>query len=83
MPEIPFRVVFEYDYEDGGYIATTPSLASVVGQGRTEQEAARDLEAALDFTVPRHHDELKRGTLRALIRDAGFEVADFVNAVKT
>ncbi len=51
MPEIPFRVIFEYDYEDGGYIATTPSLAGVVGQGQTKQEAARDLEEALDFTV--------------------------------
>jgi predicted RNase H-like HicB family nuclease len=51
VPEIPFRVVFEYDFEDGGYIATTPSLAGVVGQGRTKQEAARDLEEALEFTV--------------------------------
>ena len=51
MPEIPFQVVFEYDYEDGGYIATTPSLAGVVGQGQTKQEAAQDLEDALEFTV--------------------------------
>ena len=51
MPEIPFRVVFEFDAEDGGYIATTPTLGGVVGQGETRQEAARDLEEALDFTM--------------------------------
>ena len=51
MPEIPFRVIVEYDSEGGGYIATTPSLAGVVGQGETRREAVRDLEEALDFTV--------------------------------
>ena len=51
MPEIPFRVIFEFDAEDGGYIATTPTLSGVVGQGETRQEAARDLEEALDFTM--------------------------------
>jgi predicted RNase H-like HicB family nuclease len=44
-------VIVEFDPEDGGYIATTPSLAGVVGQGETKREAVRDLEEALDFTV--------------------------------
>lgn len=51
MPEIPFRVIVEFDPEDGGYIATTRSLAGVAGQGETKQEAVRDLEEALDFTI--------------------------------
>jgi predicted RNA binding protein YcfA (HicA-like mRNA interferase family) len=37
-------------------------------------------EGRQPITVPRHA-ELKRGTLRTLIRDAGFEVADFVNVL--
>jgi len=44
-------VVVEPDLEDGGYIATTPSLAGVVGQGETKQEAVADLEEALDLTL--------------------------------
>lgn len=49
--EIPFMVVVEPDFEDGGYIATTPSLAGVAGQGETKREAIADLEEALDFTL--------------------------------
>ena len=51
MSEIPFRAIVVFDTEDGGYVATTPSLAGVVGQGETEREAVRDLEEALEFTV--------------------------------
>jgi predicted RNase H-like HicB family nuclease len=58
VPEIPFQVTVVFDTEDGGYVATTPSLAGVVGQGETKQEAVRDLEEALDFTV---HDMVASG----------------------
>jgi antitoxin HicB len=58
VPEIPFHVVVEFDPEDGGYIATTPALAGVAGQGETKQEAVEDLREALDFTV---HDMLESG----------------------
>jgi antitoxin HicB len=58
VPEIPFQVIVEFDTEDGGYVATTPSLAGVVGQGETKQEAVQDLEEALDFTV---HDMVTSG----------------------
>lgn len=51
-------VVVEPDLEDGGYIATTPSLADVVGQGETKREALADLEEALDFTL---HDMISSG----------------------
>lgn len=49
--DIDFVVVVEPDLEDGGYIATTPTLSGVVGQGETKQEALADLEEALEFTV--------------------------------
>lgn len=56
--EIPFTVVVKPDLGDGGYIATTPSLSGVVGQGETKQEAVADLEEALDFTL---HDMISSG----------------------
>jgi antitoxin HicB len=58
VPEIPFHVVVEFDPEDGGYIATTPALAGVAGQGETKQKAVEDLKEAIDFTV---HDMFESG----------------------
>jgi antitoxin HicB len=49
--KILFRVVVEPDPEDGGFVASTPTLKGVYGQGETEEEAVRDFEAALDFTL--------------------------------
>lgn len=51
MPEIPFVINVRPDPEDGGYIAMTPMLAGVYGQGETEREALKDIEAALAFTL--------------------------------
>lgn len=51
MAEIWFQLVVEADPEDGGYVATTPTLPGVAGQGETPEEAARDLAAALQFTL--------------------------------
>lgn len=48
---ILFAVVVDPDPEDGGFVAHTPTLEGVYGQGETEEEAARDFEAALDFTL--------------------------------
>ena len=44
-------VVINPDPEDGGYVATVPSLPGVVGQGETEGEAFEDVKAALEFTL--------------------------------
>jgi antitoxin HicB len=44
-------VVINSDPEDGGYVATVPSLPGVVGQGETEEEAFEDVKAALEFTL--------------------------------
>ncbi len=51
MEEIWFQLLVEADPEDGGYVATTPTLLGVAGQGETPEEAARDLAAALQFTL--------------------------------
>ena len=44
-------VVIKSDPEDGGYVATVPSLPGVVGQGETEEEAFEDVKADLEFTL--------------------------------
>ncbi|MGI9048413.1 MAG: type II toxin-antitoxin system HicB family antitoxin [Rubrobacteraceae bacterium] len=49
--EILFRVIVEPDLEDGGFVASTPTLKGVYGQGETEEEAMRDFQVALDFTM--------------------------------
>jgi antitoxin HicB len=46
-----FVVVINPDPEDGGYVATVPSLPGVVGQGETEEEAFEGVKAALQFTL--------------------------------
>jgi antitoxin HicB len=49
--KILFKVVVVPDPEDGGFVASTPTLKGVYGQGETEEEAVRDFEVALDFTL--------------------------------
>lgn len=49
--QILFRVFVEPDPEDGGFVASTPTLRGVYGQGETEEEAVRDFQTALDFTM--------------------------------
>jgi antitoxin HicB len=44
-------VVIKLDPEDGGYVATVPSLPGVAGQGETEEEAFEDVKATLEFTI--------------------------------
>jgi antitoxin HicB len=51
MEKIWFQLVVGADPEDGGYIATTPALPGVAGQGETTDGAARDPVAALQFTL--------------------------------
>jgi predicted RNase H-like HicB family nuclease len=37
--------------EDGGYVASVPSVPGVYGQGETEEEAFQDAVDALTFTL--------------------------------
>ena len=46
-----FVVVINPDPEDGGYVATVPSIPGVVGQGETEEEALEDVKVAVEFTL--------------------------------
>ena len=46
-----YIVVVDEAPEDGGYIASVPSLPGVYGQGETEEEAFQDAVAALTFTL--------------------------------
>ena len=46
-----FAVAIHPDPEDGGYVASIPSLPGVYGQGETEEEALEDVREALEFTL--------------------------------
>ncbi|MBX6764030.1 MAG: type II toxin-antitoxin system HicB family antitoxin [Rubrobacteraceae bacterium] len=46
-----FAVAIHPDPEDGGFVASIPSLPGVYGQGETEEEALEDVKAALEFTL--------------------------------
>ncbi len=46
-----FAVAIHPDPEDGGYVASIPSLPGVYGQGETEDEALEDVREALEFTL--------------------------------
>jgi predicted RNase H-like HicB family nuclease len=49
-------VVFA-DPEDGGYVATVPAVPGVAGQGETEEEAYRDVVAALTLMLEYMEDK--------------------------
>ena len=42
-----FKVILEPDFEDGGYIASCPSLPGCHSQGDTEGEALKNIEEAI------------------------------------
>lgn len=43
-----YTVVIEPDPENGGFVATIPSVPGVVGQGETEEEALANAKSALE-----------------------------------
>lgn len=45
-----YRTSVVRDHLDGGYVAACPSLPGCFGQGETEEEALRDLAAAMMAT---------------------------------
>jgi predicted RNase H-like HicB family nuclease len=46
-----YIIVVDDSPEDGGYVASVPSVPGVYGQGETEEEAFQDAKAALAFTL--------------------------------
>jgi len=61
--------------EDGYWVAECPSLPGCISQGKTKEEAFSQI------VVP-DHKELDRGTLRAIIRQAGLSLDEFINLLK-
>jgi len=48
--------------------------------GRGSHEVWRQENTGKKVTMPHHSRELPEGTLRAILREAGIEVEDFLNA---
>ncbi len=71
--------------EDGYWVAEVPSLPGCISQGKTREEALINIKEAIegyiaalkDDGIP-DHKEIDRGTVRAIIRQAGLSVAEFV-----
>ena len=49
-----FKIAIEKD-EDGWYIVTLPALPGCVSQGKTEEEAKKNIAEVIDFTSGPSH----------------------------
>ena len=77
-----YRVVIEPD-EDGVFVAECPALPGCISQGKTRAQALANIKDAMTgylASLKKHgeHRELAKGTLRALIREAGITKEEFV-----
>jgi predicted RNase H-like HicB family nuclease len=79
------RQVIIYPGEDGYWVAECPSLPGCISQGKTKEEAIANIReairgyvAALEEDHLPNHKELDRGTLCAIIRQAGLSVDEFM-----
>ena len=86
------RQVVVYPGDDGYWVAECPSLAGCISQGKSRQDAIVNIKEAIEgyiavmilrrekpfsqVVVP-DHKELDRGTLRAIIRQAGLGLEEF------
>jgi len=50
-PEMRLGVIFKPDLEDGGWIASCPTLPGCHGQGETREKALADLRRAVQAMV--------------------------------
>jgi len=62
------RQVIIYPGEDDYWVAECPTLPGCIGQGKTKEEAIQNIREAIE--------------LRAIIRQAGLSVDEFVNLLK-
>ncbi len=46
-----FKVVLTFDKEIGGYVATVPALYEIASQGRTKEEALKNVQEAITLTL--------------------------------
>ena len=68
--------------EEGIYLATSPVLQGLVAQGRTVAETleiAEDVARKLIESCIEHHDPLPKGTLRAILQQAGIGTEQFLS----
>jgi predicted RNase H-like HicB family nuclease len=76
------KVVLERG-EDGFLVAHCPSLKSCWSQGRTREEALRNIREAIElYLEPEPDDEVDRFTLRGALRDADINPDDFLAQVR-
>lgn len=80
------RQVLMYKGEDGFWIVECPSLPGCISQGKTKDEALKNIKEAIGLYIEvlkedkkfvPDHKTLDRGMLRAIIRGAGLTVNDF------
>ncbi|OGD42087.1 antitoxin HicB [Candidatus Azambacteria bacterium RIFOXYA1_FULL_42_37] len=68
-----YSVVLKSEPE-GGYTAIVPSLPGCVTYGKTIEEAQRMVRDAIEsylFSLDKHNDEIPKGTLNSLLKEAG------------
>ncbi len=87
-----FNVTVDRD-EDGVWIVECPSIPGCISQGRTKEEALKNIEEAialclevraekrLPLTIETRQVEVAKGTLRGLIRSANLTVDEFTAAI--
>ena len=82
-----FEIVVEKEPEDEGYLAYTPTLPGCFSNGRTLEEARRNIREAIQqhLAVLREHNrpmhtgaDLGRGLAVRILKDAGFTVDDYL-----
>lgn len=71
------RQVILYPGEDGYWVAECASLPGCITQGKTKEEALANIKEAIGGYIATL-EELDRGTLRAIIRQAGLSLEDFI-----
>ena len=78
MDNLKFRIVVEQD-ENGTFVAECSTLPGCISQGKTRSEALENIKDAIKgyLTSLKKHKELAKGTLRAIIREAGLSREEF------
>jgi predicted RNase H-like HicB family nuclease len=75
MYYMKFKIVLERD-EDGGFVATVPSLPGCISQGDTEREALKNIKEAITL-----HMEALAADGQPLIKSVGKKVKESVVSI--
>lgn len=74
-----YTVVIEPDPENGGFVATIPSVPGVVGQGKTEEEALTDAKSALKKIKPAPAGFYRAPHLATLAEEQGVSAVEDID----